>query len=127
LGGINNINNKITPVTNRVTGKPHPPQDKPEKDFKEVLEAVRSQHGVSLSKHAQARMMSRNIILDKNQMERLSTAVERARQKGIRDTLVLMDDNAFVINVKSTTIVTAANREALKDKVFTNIDGAVIV
>jgi flagellar operon protein len=127
LGGVNNINNKITPATNPMAGKPHPLQDKPEKDFKEVLEAVRSQQGVSLSKHAQARMMSRNIILDKNQVERLNTAVERARQKGIRDTLVLMDDNAFVINVKSTTIVTAANREALKDKVFTNIDGAVIV
>ena len=102
-------------------------EDRQGKSFKEVLEAVGSQGGITLSKHAQARMMTRNIVLDKSQVERLNTAVERARQKGIRDTLVLMDGNAFVVNVKSTTIITAANRETLKDRVFTNIDGAVIV
>jgi len=32
-----------------------------------------------------------------------------------------------VVNVKNRTIVTAANTQELKENVFTNIDGAVIV
>lgn len=127
MGGVNNINNRIIPAAGRPAAKLQKLEDRPEKSFKEVLEAVGSRTEITLSKHAQARMTARNIVLDKSQMERLNTAVERARQKGIRDTLVLMDGNAFVVNVKSTTIITAANRETLKDRVFTNIDGAVIV
>lgn len=127
MGGVNNINNRIIPAAGRPATRPRKLEDRQGKSFKEVLEAVGSQPGITLSKHAQARMMTRNIVLDKSQVERLNTAVERARQKGIRDTLVLMDGNAFVVNVKSTTIITAANRETLKDRVFTNIDGAVIV
>jgi len=127
MGGVNNINNRIIPAAGRPATKSPKLEDRQGKSFKEVLEAVGSQGGITLSKHAQARMMTRNIVLDKSQVERLNTAVERARQKGIRDTLVLMDGNAFVVNVKSTTIITAANRETLKDRVFTNIDGAVIV
>ena len=124
---VNNINNRIIPAAGRPATKPQQPKDRPEKSFKEVLEAVGSPSGISLSKHAQVRMVARNIVLDKSQVERLNNAVEKARQKGIRDTLILVDDNTFVVNVKSTTIITAANRETLKDKVFTNIDGAVIV
>ena len=125
MGGVNNINNRIIPAQEGL------PQDLGswrtgrEKALKRcwMVQPAR----ITLSKHAQARMMTRNIVLDKNQVELLNTAVERARQKGIRDTLVLMDGNAFVVNVNSTTIITAANRETLKDRVFTNIDGAVIV
>ena len=38
-----------------------------------------------------------------------------------------MDDVAFVANVKSSTIITAIDKESMKDKVFTNIDGAVSI
>ncbi len=127
MSGINQINNKILPATSGTVKKPGETRVKPDASFKELLDTANSSLKVSVSKHAQVRMQSRNIMLDKGQVERLNLAVERARQKGIRDTLVLMDDKAFVVNVKNTTIITAANREALKDRVFTNIDGAVIV
>ncbi len=127
MGGINKINSRITPAAETTVKKPVENGKKTDADFKEVLEAANSKLKVSLSKHARVRMQSRDIMLNNTQVEKLNLAVERARQKGIRDTLVLMDDKAFVVNVKNTTIVTAANREALKDRVFTNIDGAVIV
>ncbi len=127
MSGINGLNNRITPAANRTVRQPDTTHSKPGTSFKEVLESVSGRPGILLSKHAQGRMLDRNIVLDKGQVERLNVAVEKARQKGIRDTLVLMDDKAFVVNVKSTTIVTAANNEALKERVFTNIDGAVIV
>ena len=40
--------------------------------------------------------------------------------------MVLVDDMAFIVNVKSRTVVTAVKDEELKENVFTNIDGAVI-
>jgi len=52
--------------------------------------------------------------------------VTRADEKGAKDSLVLLRDLAFIVNVKNRTVVTAVDGEHLKDNVFTNIDSAVI-
>lgn len=78
-----------------------------------------------MSKHAELRMEARNIKLDENQVERLKSAVDKASTKGVRDTLVVMDDIAFVVNVNARTVITAVNQNELKENVFTKIDGAV--
>ena len=80
---------------------------------------------VKFSKHANQRLESRNITLSQNQMTRLNQGVDRARNKNINEPLVMMDDLAFIVNVKNNTVVTAF--EGSEDSVFTNIDGAVIV
>ncbi len=54
-------------------------------------------------------------------------AVAKAEARGVRDSLVLMDNLAFVVNVPNRTVITAAGSGDLKENVFTNIDGAVIV
>jgi flagellar operon protein len=71
------------------------------------------------------RIESRNIELDSSRVERLKNAVDKASTKGVRDTLVVMDDMAFVVNVNARTVITALNQNELKDNVFTHIDGAV--
>ena len=38
-----------------------------------------------------------------------------------------MDDKAFIANVQNKIIITTVNKEQLKDNIFTNIDGAVII
>lgn len=81
---------------------------------------------LKFSGHAQARLKSRNIELDAAKMAKLSDAVERAAAKGARDSLVLMDDTAYVVSVKNRTVITAVDGASLKDNVFTNIDSAVI-
>ena len=48
----------------------------------------------------------------------------KAREKGIRDSFVMVDDLAFIVNVKNNTVITAVGDTA--DSIFTNIDGAVI-
>ena len=58
-------------------------------------------------------------------MERLQGAVRKAEAKGIRDSLVMLDNVAFIVNVKSNTVITAVAGE--DEKIFSNIDGAVIV
>lgn len=82
--------------------------------------------GVKFSAHALARLRSRGIELTPQDLSRLGEAVNRAETKGARESLVLMDDRAFVVSVKNRTVITAMDGEARKENVFTNIDSAVI-
>ena len=47
--------------------------------------------------------------------------------KGIKDSLMIMDQLAFIVNVPNSTVVTAIDSSVSDEQVFTNIDGAVIV
>ena len=80
---------------------------------------------VNFSKHAAIRLSDRNISISNEQMERVGDGLRRAGEKGIRDSLVLVDDLALVVNVKSRTVITAL--QSAPESVFSNIDGAVIV
>lgn len=82
--------------------------------------------GVTFSKHATARMQSRGIELSPASMGRLNQAVSQAHSKGCRDSLVLLDNNAMVVSVKDSTVVTVADKSQLKGNIFTNIDSAII-
>ncbi|MBQ8317342.1 MAG: flagellar protein [Lachnospiraceae bacterium] len=81
---------------------------------------------VKFSKHANERLESRNINLSTEQMSRLNEGVSKARDKSINDSLVMMDDLAFIVNIKNNIVVTALESND-ESNVFTNIDGAVIV
>lgn len=83
--------------------------------------------GLNFSAHAKGRMKSRGIDFGKEMMDKLSGAVENASKKGARESLVLMKDLAFIVNVKNKTVVTAMEGGQTKEGIFTNIDSAVIV
>jgi flagellar operon protein len=72
------------------------------------------------------RLDDRNITLSEEQSLRLEQATAKASEKGIQESLVLLDSMAFIVNVPSQTVVTAMNQDESLEKVFTNIDGAVI-
>lgn len=96
-------------------------------DFHSILEKrqeVHSNGNLRFSKHANERLVSRNIDLSHAQLERLEQGTKKASEKGINESLVMIDNLAFIVNVKNNTVVTAVNDT--DDKVFTNIDGAVI-
>ena len=80
---------------------------------------------LKFSKHATERLCSRNIDLSEAQKERLSQAVKAAEAKGIKESLVMMDNLAFIVNVKNNTVITAV--AGGEEKIFSNIDGAVVV
>ena len=80
--------------------------------------------GLKFSKHAAKRLDERNISLSEEQSERLEAGVQKAGEKGINESLVIMDQLAF--NVPNQTVVTALDQNESNEKVFTNIDGAVI-
>ncbi len=81
---------------------------------------------LKFSKHADNRLAERKICLSENQMQRLYDGTEKAKAKGIKESLVMVDDYAFIVNIKNNIVVTAMNREE-SDTVITNIDGAVII
>lgn len=83
--------------------------------------------GVKFSQHALQRLSSRNIQLDGGDLAKISGAVDKAAQKGARDSLILMDNLALVVSVKNRTVITAMDGANIRDNVFTNIDSAVIV
>lgn len=93
-----------------------------EPSFAHILEQTTSE--VRFSKHANERLQSRNIDLSESQKERLNQAVKTAGEKGIKESLVMLDDLAFIVNVKNNTVVTAITSG--EQKVFSNIDGAVV-
>lgn len=82
---------------------------------------------VRFSKHAANRLAERNIELTDNQMERLQEGAVKAGAKGINESLVLVDQLAFIVNVPNHTVITAMNQTEADENVFTNIDGAVII
>jgi flagellar operon protein len=83
--------------------------------------------GLTFSRHAQERLQARKIQLNESDLASLQGAVNRAEEKGAKDSLVLMRDMAFIVSVRNRTVVTAMDSEHLKENVFTNIDSAVIV
>ncbi len=96
--------------------------------FDAILKQQQSQNEeIKFSRHAELRLQSRNISLSQDQKDKMKEAVSRAQSKGVKDSLVLMDNLAFVVNVRNRTVITAANSNELKENVFTNIDGAVII
>lgn len=82
---------------------------------------------MKFSKHAQQRLQSRNIKLTEQDVNRIQNAVGQAREKGARDSLIIMDRLALVVSVKNNTVITAVDDESIRDNVFTNIDSAVII
>ena len=73
------------------------------------------------------RLENRNINLSEEQSMRLENGVQKASEKGIKESLVIVDSLAFIVNVPNKTVVTAMDQEESGDNIFTNIDGAVII
>jgi flagellar operon protein len=88
--------------------------------FQDELEKVK------FSSHATKRLESRNIQLSDVELGKLQNAVEKAEAKGSKDSLVLMDKTAFIVNVPNKTVITAMAIDEHSDNVFTNIDSVVL-
>lgn len=92
------------------------------KSFDRVLTDTADE--VKFSKHAVKRLEMRNINISDEQKARLEDAADQAMEKGMTESLVMVDNLAFILNVRNKTVVTAVNDTATA--IFTNIDGAII-
>ncbi|QSZ26605.1 flagellar protein [Aceticella autotrophica] len=108
---VNGISNKTSSVKNN--------------KFEDIFSKKKEE--LKFSKHAIERISMRNLNVSEIEYNKLIEAVNKAESKGIRNTLILIDRKAFVVNLKNRTVITAIDGQALKNNVITNIDGAVII
>ncbi len=99
--------------------------------FQDILKAkqetAEARGELKFSKHASNRLTDRNITLTNSQRERLESGAVKAGEKGIQESLVVVDELAFIVNIPNKTVITAMDRSDTADNVFTNIDGAVFM
>ena len=96
--------------------------------FREILgEKTQEAEELRFSKHAANRLANRSITLSDSQMNRLTEGARKAGEKGIKESLVMVDQLAFIVNVPNNTVITAMDQSQTSENIFTNIDGAVIV
>lgn len=118
---INGINVPFVPVV-----KPEHPANKiveGKGNFDSIFQAEFDK--IKFSNHATKRIESRDIQLSPNDMTKLKEAVNKAEAKGARDSLVMMDNKAFIVNIPNKTVVTALDVEKSNENIFTNIDSVV--
>jgi flagellar operon protein len=113
VGGINELNRSH-----------HVQTSQPSTPFESFLNDEVSK--LNFSSHARSRMESRGINLNGEDISKLQQAVTKAEEKGARDSLVMLRDMAFIVNIPSRTIVTALKGEQAQENVFTKIDSAVV-
>jgi len=100
---------------------------KAEPGFKEILDQQVNRRDIKFSGHSIKRMEQNNINLSSVQVEKLTNAVNKAAQKGSKDSCIVMDNIAFVVSIDNRTVVTVVEGERMKDNSFTNIDSAVVL
>ena len=95
--------------------------------FSDVLKSrLEKEAGIKFSAHAVERLRERGITLKKDELDRLSGAFLRAEKKGVSDSLILINNMAFIVSIKNQTVITAMTDDSIKDNVFTNIDSTVV-
>lgn len=118
---INGINVPFVPIDNSNGNNPvlKESQDSFSSIFQKELQKVK------FSSHALKRLEERNIELNDDEMVKINKAVEKAILKGAKDSLVMMNSTAFIVNIPNKTVITALSIEDSKENVFTNIDSVV--
>ena len=107
------------------SGGPASVRTEAREDFQQAM--ARAENRVDFSRHARQRAEQRGIEVTPGLMDRLADSVERAEAKGASNILALDRSLAFIINVPHHRVITTISQEELKDNIFTNIDGAVIL
>lgn len=96
--------------------------------FQDILSNEVTKNGdIKFSAHALQRMKDRNIDLTDKDLSNIKSAVSKAEDKGIKESLVVMNDISLIVNIKNKTVITAVPKENMKENVITNIDGAIFI
>jgi flagellar operon protein len=101
-----------------------PKSKKPEVAFQDVLKKEQS---LKLSKHAASRLSERNIDISASLWKTIGEKVQEAKKKNVTDSLVVLNDATLLVSAKNNTVITALNREEAANRIFTNINGTIVI
>ncbi|MDQ0876437.1 flagellar operon protein [Paenibacillus sp. V4I3] len=115
--------NAVSPASTRRTPVQQPVTQSGNPTFQKLLQ----EQLVRFSHHAEVRLKERGIQLKPEQLDKLSTAIDKVAAKGAKDALMILGGNALIVNVPNRTVVTALDGNAMNEHVFTQIDSAIII
>jgi len=93
-------------------------------NFNEILTKLTD---LKISKHAKDRMIERNINIDEKKWQTITNKVLEAKEKGVTDALVVVDEATLIVSAKNNTVVTALHKTDASNKIFTNINGTILI
>lgn len=116
---------RVNPVQSQPTQSGSQVNTRAQSGSSSFADTLAQVEGVRFSNHAQKRLDDRSINLPEDGLQRLTDAVEKAKARGGKESLILMDDLAFIVNVKDRVVVTTMDAKQRGQGVFTQIDSVV--
>lgn len=117
----------VSPGSAGTTAKAAPAKDPASSTaFRQILEQACKEKEVIFSAHARSRLEQRQIKLNREDLQKITEAMNKAAAKGVRSPLLLYNNIALLANVPNRTIITAVDGAAEKEQIYTHIDSAVI-
>src|SRR5690625_3513738 len=99
-------------------------QQKNKEPFAKILSQATE---VKVSKHAKQRLLERNIHISEEKWQKISDKVNEAKDKGVTNSVVVTNEATLLVSAKNNTVVTAMNRDEATSKIFTNINGTILL
>lgn len=132
-----NINNLLIPNVTKLPGQQKVdvsnklPKTEHSSEFKGLLQEIDEQqplhNGISLSSHAAKRLQERQIDFDNSEYLKVREAISKLKDKGGKDSLVVTNKAAYIVDVKNNKVVTAVDKSSMNENVFTKIDSTVFM
>ena len=99
-------------------------------EFKQILEEqsyLKKAQGLGLSAHAAKRLNERNIDFNTEEYLKVKDAMEKVGQKGARNSLVVTEKAAYIVDVQNNKVITAVDKDSMSENIFTKIDSTIFV
>lgn len=126
------VNSRLYPLQNQNIPKPGAEKNIQGSasggSFSSILQdKIEQGNEVKFSAHALHRMEERQLDFNAGVLDRLNQGLRELDAKGSVNSLIMLDETAFVVSVKNKTVVTAVDKTGQSNNVFTNIDSVAIV
>jgi len=96
--------------------------------FTQTLQAAQLGTPVRFSGHAADRLAERHIALTEREQASLVRAADQLAAKGVKEAFVHVPGKAvLILSVPKRVVVTAVDGASMRERIFTNIDSAVIL
>ncbi|WP_102271454.1 TIGR02530 family flagellar biosynthesis protein [Cytobacillus massiliigabonensis] len=89
--------------------------------------ALQANSKLTVSKHAKERLLQRGIHINEARWNQIEEMVHEAKNRGVKESLVLLKDAALIVSAKNNTVITAMDREEARTQIFTNINGTILL
>ena len=97
-----------------------------QESFKELFhKELYGELNYKISAHAQERVEA--LELSQGDLKNVGCGIDKAKNKGSKNTLILYKDIAFIASCENKTLITAVEKARAKDNIFTNIDSMVML